>query len=444
MKVLAVANDPDFKRLADGLNFVDAVMSCAEKGEAITAEQAARAREIKVGDWKTSFSDLVSKDDVLVSDSEHMRLVPEGSLLGFIQVDNPDPADPGQVGKEEGIRHLLHLMISTGNGFAAGKENKSRIGLGGDTEGWEEINLAGSERWIPEKNRRNKYDTFSAMLLGGKVGRLVRVRHRPPSPAGQSGDDDASQLTWGRPRPTPNLEAAIIAACKNVGSVVLQPCKDDDRFMRPCIELEVERAVFQEFFNSPNGMRGHYYTSASRGDVYTKSVLKSVAGALDWSEINIDYSSIEGLEMENLVGRIQTALEGGKIWPREINGWEKHHPWPEASRKNRKRKITIFPENGRWSNSKKKRKENFDRFIEETGLGERAEEKTALANLVKRYVDTDTFPKYGASYFDWDISVNGTNIDIKGAWIRIDGEEGNFTAGDKLFRGSQIKWFGHT
>lgn len=87
----------------------------------------------------------VSMDDTPVNNPDDMRHVPQGAAIGFFEGGT-----------------LIHAMLATGHGLAAGNKNAC-IGIGGPV-GWEILDLAGGVTWT-----------------GGRVQnpqRLLEVRYR--------------------------------------------------------------------------------------------------------------------------------------------------------------------------------------------------------------------------------------------------------------------------
>lgn len=74
------------------------------------------------------FNHVVSTGDPAVNSSADMRHVPQGAFIGFF----------------DGER-LIHAMIATGHGLAAGNKNAC-IGIGGPV-GWEILDVAGRLHW---------------------------------------------------------------------------------------------------------------------------------------------------------------------------------------------------------------------------------------------------------------------------------------------------------
>ena len=79
------------------------------------------------------FGDYVRLTDPIVGDADAMRKVPQGTLLGFVELRNGTPT-------------LVHAMVATGHGLAAGNKNDC-VGVG-KSVGWEILDLAGGLKWI--------------------------------------------------------------------------------------------------------------------------------------------------------------------------------------------------------------------------------------------------------------------------------------------------------
>ncbi|MEM1085145.1 MAG: hypothetical protein AAGI48_13615 [Verrucomicrobiota bacterium] len=426
MSVRDTATNPEFKGEVREMDFLKAVILCAEKCGMIDAEQAQKLGDINPEDWGTSFARFVSKDDRTAKDTREMSAVPEGALIAFIYVSKPDADDPAQSTMKEGVRHLLHAMISTGNGRAAGKENLSRLGLGSD-DSWQEIDLAAlKERWIPA-DRVNVFDRFSGVRLGGKVSRIVRVRHRMGK--------------WGNPVPSDGIRDALLDAASHVRTVYIDPNIDPGGYIRPTFRLKVSRAVFQEFFNSYNEMRGHYYLSAQAGDHYTEAFLRGMLAKMDWEKITLAPYPKSGLKLNELhhklIEEYKKSILLGKIWSVESGEHWKKENWLPDFRDG----FVTLPPNGRWSDDKRKKQANLESFKDETGLGTRPGEENVLGKMEARYMADKMYSAYGAKYFDW-VGEDMENIDVKGVFMNPDDSEEYFMHEDKRYRGSQIKWFG--
>lgn len=144
----------------------DAVIECALDAGAISRERASSLMSIN---WRESFSKFVSRGDPRVRNAKEMFQVPAGAFLAFIRVDAPD-AYHSFVGDRLGRRHIVHAMISLGEGEAAGNGN-SVLGIGSN-DGWQVLNLAKDLHWIPGSI------SFNAVPLGVAKSRPLRIRYR--------------------------------------------------------------------------------------------------------------------------------------------------------------------------------------------------------------------------------------------------------------------------
>ncbi|MGB3592989.1 MAG: hypothetical protein WA994_02355 [Ornithinimicrobium sp.] len=175
----------DLYRELSGLMCWDAVIRCALNGGAISLQ---RAEELTHIDWRENFARFVSPHDTLVRTPEEMKRVPAGAFIAFIEVDQPD-----QVRRShhiwKGRRHILHAMISIGDGWAVGNKN-SCIGIG-EHVGWEALDLADELNWIPSKHR---YNAVNACPLHIQKSRPIRIRFRD-LPSYQ----EAGSRIWQRP-----------------------------------------------------------------------------------------------------------------------------------------------------------------------------------------------------------------------------------------------------
>jgi hypothetical protein len=154
-----------------GLMCWSAAIRCALNAGCITP---ARAQLLEHIDWGEDFSSFVSRSDTRVSNAEEMRQVPEGAFIAFIRVDPPDPYFRF-VHDYRGKRHIIHAMISLGDGKAAGNKN-SCIGIGRHV-GWECLDLAEQLNWFrPEDGR--KYDAFDGYPRNVQKTLPLRIRYR--------------------------------------------------------------------------------------------------------------------------------------------------------------------------------------------------------------------------------------------------------------------------
>lgn len=84
---------------------------------------------------RNSFAAFVSTTaDPKVNSAQEMQNVPEGALIGFVEDKGPGKGDA-----------LVHAMISTGQGYAAGTKNAC-MGIG-SAIGWENLDLA-PLKWV--------------------------------------------------------------------------------------------------------------------------------------------------------------------------------------------------------------------------------------------------------------------------------------------------------
>jgi hypothetical protein len=106
-----------------------------------------------------NFSALIGLRDPVVRNAFAMHEVPQGSFLGFIEVKQFQPPK------------LIHSMIATGHGCAAGNKNGC-IGIGKGV-GWEILNLREQLTWFQ--------DTYciNAVPPGFPGQRLIELHYRP-------------------------------------------------------------------------------------------------------------------------------------------------------------------------------------------------------------------------------------------------------------------------
>lgn len=160
-------SDAGFKELS-GLMCWDAVIRCALKAGAIDKKRADGAKIS--GDKPDSYKGFIDpKKDPVVADAAAMRAVPQGCFLGFFE-------------NAGGKLTMIHAMISTGHGLAAGNKNDC-IGIGNPV-GWEILNLAGdTENKIKKKKEKLEWANGKNGFLGpdpkSKEKRLIQVFYRP-------------------------------------------------------------------------------------------------------------------------------------------------------------------------------------------------------------------------------------------------------------------------
>lgn len=130
---------PDYLKLSSQMCW-HAVAYCTYKSGAINKQDYKKLSLITA----TDFDNMISIHDTPVPDADTMKNVPQGSILGFIDHSGSTPK-------------LIHTMISTGNGFAAGNKNAC-IGIGAPS-GWEMLNLSHDLRWLQDETGFNAYPT---------------------------------------------------------------------------------------------------------------------------------------------------------------------------------------------------------------------------------------------------------------------------------------------
>lgn len=135
-----------------------------------------RARHLKATAWSENFAAFVGPSDPLILNAADRREVPAGAFIAFIEVDQPDAyyqfiATHGHRAPK-GRRHIIHAMLSLGNGLAAGNKNAC-VGIG-DPVGWQVLDLAGSLNWRND----GSLDAVNAVPLGINKSRPIRLRWR--------------------------------------------------------------------------------------------------------------------------------------------------------------------------------------------------------------------------------------------------------------------------
>jgi hypothetical protein len=131
----------------------DAVILCAYNSQAISKKMY-EAMKDKITTEK--YSAFIANTDPVIDNADAMRKVPKGSYLGFIEIST---------------NKLIHAMIATGDGYAAGNKN-SCIGIGRPV-GWENLNIADGLNWMPE------FKCVNAVPKEDKsVQRRIKIQYR--------------------------------------------------------------------------------------------------------------------------------------------------------------------------------------------------------------------------------------------------------------------------
>jgi hypothetical protein len=161
-------NSQGFKDLSSKMCW-EAAAYCFQKGAAIDDKGFKAAQAIKGTEPKTYAAFIDTAKDPVVADANAMRAVPQGCFLGFFTVDGSK-------------KTLIHAMISTGQGLAAGNKNEC-IGIGNPV-GWEIINLAGNyTNPITKKTAALKWEPHHQEDGRPQVGeRQERVHASGPEP----------------------------------------------------------------------------------------------------------------------------------------------------------------------------------------------------------------------------------------------------------------------
>jgi hypothetical protein len=439
-----VANEPDgeWNGYLSGFWPIDAVIMCAFQAGTLDQRQADRLWDME---WTDDFAAFVAPDDELIASAVEMADLPAGYFLAFIEVDQPP--SHGTLGR----RHLLHAMISLGDGFAVGCRN-SLVGLPSDGDAWQVVDLARDLNWLPP-GVTNGYDVINAMPTAVAKSRPIRLRRRWPAVVpGPVAGRTTGVGVWGHPEPSSALADRIVAAAaQTVQSFKVVPSDDaTDPVYRPSFTFRISRDDYELFFNSPNELRGHYYASAEHGNSYTAKLLRRIVDAINWNAM----LPRAGQFFDQPLHGLQQSFLRGKIWTSEETNIISRIDW--ALDQQTDRHLISIPPNKRWSVEESRNERNWQAFLGETGLRESdlpAHIKhQAIDALTNRFRNGGYAADNGADYFytraqprqpDDDIDTL-PNIDVKGGWTRADGSDGVFTPPKKLYRGHQIKWFGFT
>lgn len=113
----ATGQNGDYLKLSGSMCW-DAVVHCMIQGGASDPGSITSAR----------FSHVISTMDPSITSGGEMQHVPQGAVIGFFEGDR-----------------LIHAMIATGYGCAAGNKNAC-IGIG-QPVGWEVLDLGGKLEW---------------------------------------------------------------------------------------------------------------------------------------------------------------------------------------------------------------------------------------------------------------------------------------------------------
>lgn len=129
----------------------------------------------------------------------------------------------------------------------------------------------------------------------------------------------------------------------------LEPADDFPGAFRISYRFDVDRAFGDLFFNSPSGLRGHYYRSPEMGDEFTRRCLTACAPIIKakWRQQHAvliqrfaqrqpsQSDLVRGLDQQAWQRWLDTTLEGGKLWYVETNPrgprlvdthWARHEP----------------------------------------------------------------------------------------------------------------------
>jgi len=137
------ADSQEYRKLS-GLMCWDAVAHCALLAGVIS--------EANYRNLLGNENSLIGQNARAVATAGAMALIPGGHILGFFAGHK-----------------LIHAMITTGNGRAAGNKNNC-VGVG-HSVGWEELNLVSGLQWAQGGG------ITAPGLLG--PSRSVTIRHRP-------------------------------------------------------------------------------------------------------------------------------------------------------------------------------------------------------------------------------------------------------------------------
>lgn len=230
---------------------------------------------------------------------------------------------------------------------------------------------------------------------------------------------------WGEATTDPNLINRVADLAKKVSKIQIEVI--DSKRWRPTFTLSgCTAADYQEFFNSPNGYRGHYYVSVQRGEQYNQSVLNSIVQEIDWGNVQFMVPGI--CEFHITEAKVQDLIRNGKVWTVEKPTIWRSRIWDNTC---------AFQPNNRWMSSPTS--QQYDQKVE--GMRD-----DVPANLIQEYLGNSPdspinkwlgyAPLGSESISTGSWFWENSDIDIKGAW-----NDGWKPARKKL-RSQSIRWFG--
>jgi len=401
-----------------------------------------------------SFASFVGPDDPWLDVRDDIGNIPPGAFMACIEVD--PPAD----GRDVGRRHLVHPMISLGGGHAMGVGHEVLFGQPpGDT--WDKLALR-DLHWVPA-NAPNRWDLVDIAASATGRARRVRIRYRDHGSGAV-----VSPHQWGQPaNPDELAERAARDILASIRGYRIASCRamlaesPSRQWYRIEAVARLEPPLFREFFNSPDGMRGHFYSSVADGEAFLQSVMDRVAPNIPLNAIHLDLDGASTMgSMTNFFESLRHAL----VWPiepardprtnqlpprRERPMWM--DPWTDLQRQ-------VYPPNDRWSLDRQRTIDNLNGMIlEHWNLlhpanpldalpAEGTTERRAIASqygLVTHYLVQSENARFGAQFWQCNPDFKGPNVLINGKWWDAeDGSLHDFDLGRKKGWKYQLKWAG--
>lgn len=448
---------------------LNAVIECAHRAGAIGEDEYNALLHMDAGE---DFSFFVGPDDTRVRHRRDVKKIPPGAFIAIILVENPKSSRP----PFNAPRHLVHALIALEYGLAVGVDHSQISAAHARRRAWSVIDLDRDLVWLDE-DQTNGYDLFSGVALGLQAARLLRIRYRmpgravpgPAGPGGGAASAAAAVTNWGQPDPTHAnaLLDAVARAARQPVKLKIEPGMDNSRnppaehIFRVNFQFALDNGRFEELFNSPNGLRGHYYADAAGGDAYTRTLLTAIGDAIDWPQVLTDkgdasyFGKAFPAEQDAIIARIKASLTAGKIWFKESKPSDPSPvitgtPWPNAQLREA---VNFYPRNSRWASEATSVKGNWRAFLADTRASELRLGKSDYDALELKFTDAlgKSIGSFGASYFyclppeKAALQAAGTvNLDVKGEWLRANGEPTGTIHPGKHYRAHQIKWFGFT
>lgn len=256
-------------------------------------------------------------------------------------------------------------------------------------------------------------------------------------------------MNWGDPQPDENLVQVLERAAQEVEviEIVARAENNPGGAWRAEFLLEVDTTAFEQYFNSPDEYRGHFYKDPEQGRIYQSNMLWKVVRKLNIDQMYFDLSKYwdmvvsEELHwdpkqfanadvfLEHNRYRLRETIFKGKTFPVEYKPEFEQRAWAG----------TRYSPNDRWLTTGKD-----DQYWEPQFQGMRSD--LVAQGLHDQYADNlqawcdsksrkdDPMLKMATSFWSW--KGDKALIDVKGEWS--DG----YVPRNKVLRSLQLKWFG--